>query len=86
LLPQLGQLTFSPFSFSAIAAFTGTIVHVASGSFAGGVWRTIALVVGVLPGAQLGARLSSHVPGHWIIRALAIALASVGLRILLTAL
>lgn len=86
MLPQLGQLTFSPLSFSAIAAFTGTIVHVASGSFAGGVWRTIWLVVGVLPGAQLGARLSSHVPGHWIIRALAIALASVGLRILLTAL
>lgn len=70
----------------AITALTGTVVHVASGVFAGGLWRTIALAVGVLPGAQLGARLSSRVSGRWIIRALAVALASVGLRILLTAL
>lgn len=67
----------------AIMALTGTVVHIASGSFAhGGVHRTIALAAGVLLGAQLGARLSARVRGVWIIRGLAIALGLVGLRIL----
>jgi len=70
----------------AITAFTGSIVHVASGTFTGGLWRTVLLAIGVLPGAQLGAKLSSRVPGNWIIRGLALALALVGLRILITAL
>lgn len=70
----------------AITAFTGSIVHVASGAFAGGLWQTALLTIGVLPGAQLGAKLSSRVSGDWIIRGLALALALVGLRILLTAL
>lgn len=68
----------------AIMALTGTIVHIAAGSFAhGGVRRTISLAIGVLLGAQLGAALSSRVHGRWIIHGLAIALAFVGIRILM---
>ena len=70
----------------AITAFTGSLVHVASGALSGGLWQTALLTIGVLPGAQLGAQLSSRVSGDWIIRGLALALALVGLRILLTAL
>lgn len=70
----------------AIMALTGTVVHVVTGSFSHGVYRTIYLGIGVLVGAQLGARLSSRVQGDWIIRGLAIALGFVGIRILFMAL
>jgi uncharacterized protein len=68
----------------AIIALTGTIVHVASGSFTYGIHRTAALAVGVLIGAQLGALLSNRIKGKWIIKGLAIGLAFVGLRLLIT--
>ena len=67
----------------AIMALTGTLVHVVTGTFARGVRRTILLAIGVLLGAQLGAKLSNRVQGNWIIRSLAIALALVGIRLLL---
>lgn len=71
----------------AIMALTGTLVHIASGSFAhGGIRRTTFLSIGVLLGAQLGAKLSTRMHGAWIIRCLAAALAFAGLRILLLAL
>jgi uncharacterized membrane protein YfcA len=70
----------------AIIALTGTIVHIVTGSFSHGVRRTIALAVGVLVGAQVGALLSTRVKRSWIIRALAIALGFVGIRILIMAL
>jgi len=64
----------------AIMALAGTLVHVATGAFAaGGLRRTAFLAIGVLLGAQLGAALSARVHGSWIIRALAIALAFVGM-------
>jgi uncharacterized membrane protein YfcA len=69
----------------AVMALTGTAVHVATGVFSHGVRRTIALAVGVLLGAQLGARLSNRVQGGWIIRGLAIALGFIGVRVLLQA-
>jgi uncharacterized membrane protein YfcA len=70
----------------AIMALAGTLVHIATGSFSqGGVQRTAFLAIGVLAGAQLGAALSSRVHGKWIIRALALALAFVGIRILFLA-
>jgi uncharacterized protein len=69
-----------------IMALTGTVVHIATGSFSqGGISQTILLAIGVLIGAQAGARLSQHVRGIWIIRGLAIALAFVGIRILFLA-
>lgn len=70
----------------AVMAFTGTAVHVVGGTFTHGVRRTMALAVGVLIGAQLGARLSDHVHGHWIIRGLAVALGFVGVRLIIMAL
>jgi uncharacterized membrane protein YfcA len=69
----------------AIMALTGTVVHILTGTFAHGVHRTVALAIGVVIGAQIGARLSEKVRGPWIIRALAMALGIVGLRILYVA-
>jgi uncharacterized membrane protein YfcA len=69
----------------AIMALTGTVVHIAKGSFSHEVYRIIALAVGVLLGAQLGAMLSNRVQGKWIIRGLAVALGFVGIRILIMA-
>lgn len=69
----------------AIMALTGTMVHVFTGTFAQGAHLTIVLAIGVVLGAQIGARLSGKVQGGWIIRGLAIALALVGVRILITA-
>jgi uncharacterized protein len=67
----------------AIMALTGTIVHIVQGSFVHGARRTIILGVGVLIGAQAGARLSNRVGGKIIMRGLAIALAFVGIRLIL---
>ncbi|HXG22943.1 MAG TPA: sulfite exporter TauE/SafE family protein [Chthonomonadales bacterium] len=69
----------------AIMSLTGTCVHIVNGAFHQGLRRTIMLSVGVVLGAQLGARLSNRVYGEWIIRGLAIALGFVGLRILVMA-
>jgi uncharacterized protein len=70
----------------AIMALTGTIIHIATGSFShGGVRETMYLALGVVPGAQVGAALSNRVRGTWIIRGLAVALAVVGIRILMMA-
>ena len=66
-------------------ALTGTVVHIVTGAFHHGIRRTIALAIGVLIGAQLGALLSNRVGGVWIIRGLAIALGLVGIRILILA-
>jgi uncharacterized membrane protein YfcA len=68
----------------AVMALTGTLVHVASGVFAHGVRRTAILSVGVVIGAQAGARMSNRVGGRAIIRGLAMALVFVGLRLLFT--
>lgn len=66
----------------AVMAGTGTLTHIAAGAFHdGGVRRTLALGVGVLVGAQVGARLSSRVHGTWILRGLAAALILVALRL-----
>jgi uncharacterized protein len=67
----------------AVMALTGTLVHVAQGVFIHGVRRTAVLAVGVLVGAQFGARMSNRVGGKMIIRGLAIALLFVGIRLVL---
>jgi uncharacterized membrane protein YfcA len=69
----------------AIMALAGTLTHIATGTFAHGVHRTIYLGMGVLVGAQVGARLSRRMRGAWIIRSLALALGAVGIRLLLMA-
>ncbi len=71
----------------AIMALTGTLVHIATGSFSqASVYRTVFLGIGVLFGAQAGASVSRRVQGVWIIRCLAVAIALVGFRILMMAL
>lgn len=69
----------------AVMSLSGTIVHIATGVLSKGIIQTIALSIGVLFGAQLGARLSNRFHGVWIIRSLAVALGLVGIRILIMA-
>ncbi|MDA8166035.1 MAG: sulfite exporter TauE/SafE family protein [Desulfobacteraceae bacterium] len=69
----------------AIMTLVGTLVHVAMGNFRHSFTQVLLLAAGVLAGAQLGAVLSNHVRGRWIIRGLATALAFVGVRILAAA-
>lgn len=91
-VPVLSQLLSFPVHIAtatshftlAIMALAGTLVHIATGTFHHGVRRTIFLTVGVLAGAQVGAWLSNRVHGAWIMRGLAIALAFVGIHILIT--
>jgi len=64
-------------------ALTGTLTHIATGAFTQGIRRTLLLAVGVLLGAQLGARLSSKTQGTCIIRGLAFASGAVGIRLLM---
>ena len=68
----------------AIMATVSVIVHVISGNYNDPhvLRMVVALSIGVVPGAQLGAFLSHKIHGHIIIRALAVCLAIVGLRIL----
>lgn len=66
----------------AVMALTGTIVHLLQGAFVHGVRRTVILGVGVLIGAQAGARMSNRVGGKMIMRGLALALAFVGIRLI----
>jgi uncharacterized membrane protein YfcA len=65
-----------------ITAFTGSATHVAAGLFHHGIRRALALSIGAVLGAQVGAKLSQRIHGDWIIRSLAIALGLVGLRLI----
>ena len=68
----------------AIMATVSVIVHIIGGDYNDpAVLRTVVcIIIGVIPGAQIGARLSRILKGKAIIKALAISLALVGLRIL----
>jgi uncharacterized membrane protein YfcA len=70
----------------AITTFAATLVHIWQGSFHHGAHRTAALGVGVLIGAQVGAYLSNKIKGVWIIRGLALAVALVGIKMLMAVL
>ena len=70
----------------AIMAITGSATHIVTGAFHHGVRRTITLSIGVVVGAQLGALISGRIHGDWIIRSLALALALVGVRLIVMAL
>lgn len=66
----------------AVTAIVGTLVHIAQGSYRETAVPTLLTALGALLGAPLGARLSRRLPGIVITRILALALASVGLRLL----
>ena len=67
----------------AITALAGTVANIWQGKLNGHYGKVLWLGAGALIGAQIGARLSRIIHAKWIIRALAIALASVGIRILI---
>jgi uncharacterized membrane protein YfcA len=70
----------------SIMATVSVVAHYFSGSYEDpAILRIITgLVIGVIPGAQLGAYLSRRIKGKIIIRSLAVALGVVGIRILLS--
>jgi uncharacterized membrane protein YfcA len=67
-------------TFIALAA---TITHIAHGEFNRGLSQTMYLAVGVMMGAPAGAALSARIGGTFIVRALALALCLVGVRLLI---
>jgi hypothetical protein len=70
----------------AVMTFVATLVHLFDGSLTRAeVPGLLALCVGAVLGARLGANLSKRIHGRWIMRILAIALALVGVRVLLRA-
>jgi uncharacterized membrane protein YfcA len=70
----------------AIMATVSVIVHAIKGSYSDPkiLYMVIGLIIGVIPGAQIGAWLSHKIKGHIIIRVLALCLGLVGIRILLS--
>lgn len=71
----------------AIMATVSVIVHITEGVYNDPhvLKMVIGLAVGVIPGAQLGAYLSRRLKGGIIVKALAVSLGIVGVRILLSA-
>ena len=59
--------------------------HALKGDYLATLRTTVALAVGALAGAPIGAALSQRIEGRWIVRLLAVALGVVGLRLLLVA-
>jgi uncharacterized membrane protein YfcA len=69
----------------AISAASGSGVHLANGDLAGAnLLRALLLSAGVIPGAQVGARLAQRFKGPAIVRLLAVALFALGIRLLLS--
>lgn len=68
-----------------LASIGGVGVHLVSGHFSPDLSRLMALGAGALAGAQVGAVVSRRVTGGGLIRLLALALSSVGLRLILKA-
>jgi uncharacterized membrane protein YfcA len=91
-VPALTQLlTFPTHIATATSHFmlvfttlTAVVVHIVSGAFTEGVRRAAVLSIGAVIGAQFGARLSQKVPATLIIRLLAIGLAMVAIRMLIS--
>jgi uncharacterized protein len=69
----------------AIMSLTGAAVHGLEGDFTGVFGRIVPLGIGVAIGAQAGASLARWVGGVWIIRFLVVALAFVGVRLIILA-
>ncbi|MCI0440792.1 MAG: sulfite exporter TauE/SafE family protein [Chloroflexi bacterium] len=64
-------------------AFTGTLTHFFAGNLSMELWNMLALTLGVVAGAQVGARLSSRIGGKRLAQLLALGLAVVGARLLM---
>lgn len=65
------------------ASASGSIVHLSNGDLGGeNLVRAVLLSIGVVPGAQAGARLGQRFGGPVIVRFLAVALVALGARLL----
>jgi uncharacterized membrane protein YfcA len=68
-----------------VTSFTGTLAHILFNHILTGTALVVALSIGVIIGAQLGAVFSSRVRDKNIMRLLAVTLGIVGLRIVVMA-
>lgn len=66
----------------SLMGLSGSIVHYFKGDLHQGFFEIVWLGLGVIVGAQIGARLSTRIQGKTIIRSLAMALLVVAARIL----
>lgn len=66
----------------SLMGFSGSLVHYLKGDLQEGVFQIVWLGLGVVAGAQVGARLSTRLRGKIIIQCLAVALLLVSVRIL----
>jgi uncharacterized membrane protein YfcA len=66
----------------AQTSFVGSVVHALRGDYAHTLGRVVPLCIGVIAGAQAGALLSTRLRGMLIVRLLALALALVGIRLI----
>jgi hypothetical protein len=87
---MVGLLSFPAHVATATSVFilmftslTGSVVHIVDGSLAEGWARMVPLAVGVVAGAQIGARLSGRLPAGVIIRLLAGTLFAVAIRLII---
>jgi uncharacterized membrane protein YfcA len=87
---MVGLLNFPAHVATATSVFvlmftslTGSMVHIVDGSLAEGWARMVPLAVGVVAGAQIGARLSGRLPAGVIVRLLAGALFVVAIRLVI---
>lgn len=69
----------------AIMSLSGTLVHLKNGLLTDGIGQIVAIGIGVVIGAPLGAKFSRSIKGNWIQRSLAVALGLVGIRLLFSA-
>jgi len=69
----------------SLMGLSGSLVHYFKGDLQEGVYQIIWLGIGVIIGAQIGARFSTKIKGKIIIQCLAVALLIVSIRILWTA-
>ena len=68
----------------ALISISGVAVHLSNGDLEGAnLARALLIAAGVVPGAQLGARLAQRVHGPTIVRLLAVALVALGVRLVL---
>ncbi len=67
----------------SIITFTASIANIFHGHFHHGAHRIAALGIGAVIGSQVGGYLSKKLKGPWLIRALAIAVALAGVKMLL---
>jgi hypothetical protein len=70
----------------AIKGMSAASVHLMQGTLLTTLPQVLVLSVGVAVGAQVGARLSSHIHGDWIMRLVALSIGFIGVSVATTAL